>query len=65
MKELKQDIEDRPDDYNYERAARFNVSTDCICAAIKRLEISYKKNTKTPKSRPHSKGNISISTKAL
>ena len=49
METLKKDIEDRPDDYHYERAARFNVSTSAICYAVKRLGIRYKKNPSAPK----------------
>ncbi len=43
MDALKKDIDNRPDDYNYERAARFEVSTHAIWAAMRRLKISHKK----------------------
>ena len=43
MEALKKDIDNRPDDYNYERAARFEVSTHVIWAAMRRLKISHKK----------------------
>ncbi len=45
---LSDDLEKHPDDYNYERAARLNVSTSGIYCAIKRLGFSYKKNSKSP-----------------
>jgi transposase len=43
MAALKKDIDHRPDDYNYEPAARFKVSTQAIWAAMRRLKISHKK----------------------
>ena len=43
MSALEKDIEDNPDSYHYERAARFNVSEGGIRAALKRLNISCKK----------------------
>jgi transposase len=46
MDALKKDVEDRPDDYQYERAERFGVSQSAIFAALKRLGMSRKKNTK-------------------
>ena len=48
MEGLKKDIDNRPDDYNYERAARFKVSTHAIWAAMRRLKISHKKTLKQP-----------------
>jgi transposase len=50
MEALKKDIESSPDDYQWERAKRFNVSQRGMCSALKRLGISHKKNTKTPQS---------------
>jgi transposase len=44
---LKKDIETFPDDYQWERAKRLNVTQPTIHYALKRLNISYKKNTKT------------------
>ena len=35
MEGLKKDIDNRPDDYNYQRAARFEVSTQAIWAAMR------------------------------
>jgi transposase len=46
---LLEDIEKYPDAYNYERARRLNVSTTGIYWALKRLGITYKKNSKTSK----------------
>lgn len=42
---LMEDIKKYPDAYNYERAKRLNVSTSGIFCALRRLQISYKKNT--------------------
>jgi transposase len=44
MDALKQDIEDMPDAYQYERAERLNVSRRCVQHALKRLGVTYKKN---------------------
>ena len=44
MEVLAQDVHDSPDDYQWERAARFNVTQPAITKALKRLNISYKKN---------------------
>ena len=65
MEGLKKDIDNRPDDYNYERAARFKVSTHAIWAAMRRLKISHKKNSKTANSRSSSASNTSSTDKAL
>jgi transposase len=47
MDDLICDVELYPDAYQYERAQRLNVSKSCIHVALKRLNISYKKNAKT------------------
>jgi transposase len=49
MSALEKDIEDNPDSYHYERAARFNVSEGGIRAALKRLKMSHKKSLRHPK----------------
>lgn len=51
MEALKQDVLERPDDFLFERAARFNVTSNGIHQALKRLGISYKKNAMPPESR--------------
>ena len=43
MEKLKQDVEQYPDSYQYERAKRFEVSQRGIALALKRLGISHKK----------------------
>jgi transposase len=48
---LRKDVENYPDDFLYERAARFGVTTVGIHLALKRLKLSRKKNTKTSKSK--------------
>jgi transposase len=45
MEALARDVEEYPDAYQSERAVRFGVSTRGICAALKRLRISRKKNS--------------------
>jgi transposase len=40
---LAKDVEEHPDDYQYERAERFGVSKQGIGYALKRLNISCKK----------------------
>ncbi len=42
---LMEDIKKYPDAFNYERAYRLNVSPSGVRCAMKRLRISYKKNT--------------------
>ena len=46
---LKKDIEEFPDDYQWEHAKRLNVTQPAIHYALKRLNISYKKTLKPPK----------------
>jgi transposase len=48
---LRADVENHPDSYQYERAERLGASKSGIGRALKRLRITYKKNSKTPKSR--------------
>ncbi len=48
LDKLRMDVEQNPDDYQWERAKRFGVTQPAIHDALKRLNISYKKNTKTP-----------------
>ena len=45
MEALKQDLNDYPDGYQHERAKRLGVSQKGIFEALKRLGVSYKKNT--------------------
>lgn len=40
---LAQDVEEHPDSYQYERAARFGVSRQGIAYALKQLKLSHKK----------------------
>jgi transposase len=47
MDALVRDVELYPDAYQYERAQRLSVSESCVQAALKRLNISHKKNAKT------------------
>jgi len=48
MEALKHDIQAHPDAYQYERAERLNVSKAAIWYALKRLKVSYKKNSTAP-----------------
>ena len=45
MEALKKHVEDYPDAYQYERAAEFGVSPNGILYALRRLNISRKKNS--------------------
>jgi len=49
MDELAKEVKLRPDEYQWERAKRFGVTQSAIQYALKRLGVSYKKNTETPK----------------
>lgn len=51
MEDLKIDIKQYPDAYQFERAKRLNVSTSCIFFALKRLGVSYKKNSASSEGR--------------
>ena len=51
MDALRKDIEKHPDRYQYERAKELGVTQGAIWFALKRLEISYKKNSVSSKSR--------------
>ena len=50
LEALKRDIEAYPDAYQYERAERFGVTQMGIWHALRRLNVTYKKSPKTPKS---------------
>ena len=47
---LKEDVELYPDDYQYERAVRFNCSQRAIGIALKRIGITQKKDLNSPAS---------------
>lgn len=47
MEALKKDIEAYPDAYLYERAKRLNVSRMGVAHALKRLGVTYKKNSQS------------------
>ena len=50
---LAQDVDEHPDSYQYERAARFGVSQQGIAYALKQLNLSRKKKRlNTPKPTP-------------
>ena len=48
MAALAQDVLDYPDAYQYERAKRLGVSEKGIGHALRRMGLSYKKNTASP-----------------
>jgi hypothetical protein len=50
MEALKKDVEQHPDDYQWERAKRFNVSQSPIGLALQRLGIRNKTNPKAAQS---------------
>jgi len=49
MQKLSEDVEAFPDAYQHERAVRLGVSKSAIYYALKRLNITFKKNVKTSK----------------
>ena len=52
---LRADVEKYPDDFQYERAARFGCGTSTIGAALKRLKLTVKKRpcaTRKQKTKP-------------
>ena len=49
MEALKSDITKYSDAYQYERAERLGVSQSSIHSALKRLQVTYKKISKTSK----------------
>jgi transposase len=51
MDALKEDIQLYPDAYQYERAERLGVSSMGIWHALKRLNVTYKKNAQTSQGR--------------
>ncbi|MEH6453925.1 MAG: IS630 transposase-related protein [Psychromonas sp.] len=59
MDKLKQDVEDYPDDYQWERAKRLNVGKPAIHYGFKRLNISYKKALTPPKADQKARSNSS------
>ena len=48
---LRQDIRDYPDAYQYERAKRMGVAQNAIFLALKKLGVTYKKNSEASQSR--------------
>ncbi len=49
LQELARDVEQYPDDYQYERAKRFGVTPKAIWSALKKLGVTYKKSPQTSK----------------
>ena len=56
---LLNDVQEHPDDYQYERARRLNCSKTGIYHALKRLGISQKKDLRASKSVSDQKSDIS------
>jgi len=52
MEALKRDVEQYPDGYQHERAQRLRVSKNCVRCALKRLNVTYKKNSAASQSNP-------------
>ena len=52
MEALKRDVEQYPDAYQFERAERLHVSEGCVFHALKRLNVTYKKNTSASQGKP-------------
>ena len=51
MKELAEDVRNKPDAYQYERAKRLRVSQATVHFGLNRLGVTYKKNVTTSKSK--------------
>ena len=51
MESLKKDVENNPDRFQYERAKDYGVTAWAIGVALKRLKISYKKNSESSEGR--------------
>lgn len=51
MGALKEDVKNYPDSYVYERAKRLGASRNGVYYALKRLNITYKKNFKSSESK--------------
>jgi transposase len=49
MEALKSDVEQYPDAYQFERAARLGVGEHCVWYALKLLNVTYKKTLQHPK----------------
>ena len=65
MKRLEKDVRNHPDAYQYERAEKLGVTQSAIYYALKRLGISVKKNSSSPKSRRRKKVGVSKKNKAI
>ncbi len=65
MDALKQDVDNYPDAYQYERAARLGVCQRAIGNALKRLGVSYKKNTVASESQRRRTAHLSRQDKIL
>jgi len=48
LEDLRQDVRDHPDAYQYERAARFKVTPKAIWQALRKLGVTYKKIADAP-----------------
>ncbi len=60
LEKLRQDVEKYPDDYQYERAARFDVCQKSIWQALRKLKVTYKKSPKTSQSRRRQTASLPI-----
>jgi transposase len=55
---LRDDVRDYPDAYQYERAARFDVTPKAIWKALRELGVTYKKSAETSKSQRRQKAHL-------
>ena len=65
MKALAEDVRKNPDAYQYERAQKFNVSPNAILYALRRLKITYKKNSFSSQSKRNRKNSFLHKNKKL
>ena len=65
MKILAEDVRKNPDAYQYERAQKFKVSPNAILYALRRLNITYKKNSVSSQSKRNRKNPLLHKNKKL
>ncbi len=51
MEALRKEVEQHPDRYQHEHASKFGVAQSTIFYALRRLDITYKKNAVAPEGR--------------
>lgn len=65
LAKLAQDVKDHPDDFQYERAARFGVCQSAIFKAQRQINVTFKKTLSHPKVDPDAREKFQKQIKAL